>query len=212
MNPLFLDAETGPCSEDKAQAFMPEFEAPANYKDPEKIKAHIEEQKRAWRESCALSAVTGNVLCVGVMDHKGEFGAYEGRELTILESTLNNVITHLHAGGAVVGFCIRSFDMPFLIRRAWALGVEVPATLFDRGRYLHEGIIDVAERWACGSRDPRDRISLKNLAAHLGIGEKTGDGADFAALYATDRTKALEYLRTDLVLTKAAYERMMFTL
>lgn len=212
MNPLFCDVETGPCSEDKAQAFMPEFEAPANYKDPEKIKAHIEEQKRVWRESCALSAMTGNVLCVGLLNTKEVFSTCQGEEKSIVTTSLGIIIMHLHSGGTVVGFCIRSFDMPFLIRRAWALGVEVPATLFDRGRYLHEGIIDVAERWACGSRDPRDRISLKNLATHLGIGEKTGDGADFAQLYATDRTKALEYLRTDLVLTKAAYERMMFTL
>lgn len=212
MNPLFCDIETGPCSEDKAQAFMPEFEAPANYKDPEKIKAHLDAQRKTWRESCALSALTGNVLCVGMMDDVLNFMVREGDEKEIIASTFSKVMERLHCGSCVVGFCIRSFDMPFLIRRAWALGVEVPATLFDRGRYLHESIIDVAERWACGSRDPRDRISLKNLATHLGIGEKTGDGADFAQLYATDRTKALEYLRTDLVLTKAAYERMMFTL
>ena len=38
-------------------------------------------------------------------------------------------------------------------------------------------------------------------AKHLGVGEKSGDGKDFARLWATDRAAAEGYLRNDLELT-----------
>ena len=47
------------------------------------------------------------------------------------------------------------------------------------------------------------------LAKHLGVGQKTGSGADFAKLWVEDRAKALAYLESDLTLTKLCFERMI---
>ena len=49
--------------------------------------------------------------------------------------------------------------------------------------------------------DRQARGSLDAIAKHLGIGAKTGSGADFAKLWQSDRAKAVEYLRNDIELT-----------
>lgn len=209
-NYTILDVETGPLPESELAQFRPEFHADSRLKDPDKIRANILEKEQAWKEDLALSAVTGKVLCIGFWTQTGFrcFPFDEAvQEKQVLEDALAFIAEHVMAGGLVVGFCSRSFDIPFLCRRAVHYGLKVPPC-FWQGRYLSDSFVDIAERWACGSRDPRDRISLDNLSKHLGTGAKNGDGANFASLWATDRQKALEYLKNDLVLTQKAYERL----
>lgn len=206
MNYTILDVETGPLSESELAQFRPEFKADSRLKDPDKIRANILEKEQAWKEDLALSAVTGKVLCIGTM--RGlTWDWYGSEEKLIIQQLFTWMENEIQQGNLIVGFCSRSFDIPFLIRRAFHHGLKVPAC-FWQGRYLSDQFVDIAERWACGSRDPRDRISLDNLSKHLGTGQKNGDGADFAQLWATDRAKALEYLRNDLVLAQKAYERL----
>jgi hypothetical protein len=208
MKPIYFDIETSPLPEADIRPLMPEFTAPGNYKDPEKIKANIAEQQAKWLADGALSAITGRVLCVGTLGDD-VFLAYENEdEAKLLDQWWGACALHLRAGNRMIGFCCKTFDLPFLIRRSWRYGIQVPNCVFD-GRWFDSGIVDVAERWALGNRDTRDRISLDNLSKFLGIGAKNGDGKDFAALWATDRTKAIEYLKNDLELTKRAYERMI---
>ena len=71
MNYRIFDIETGPVSLDKLQDQMPEFKAPSNYKDEEKIAAYIEEQQSKWIEKAALDASTGRVMAIGVKDSNG---------------------------------------------------------------------------------------------------------------------------------------------
>lgn len=205
---LVLDIETAPLPLFEIEPFKPEFEAAKNIKDPEKIKASIIEKENAWRSDLALSAVTGRVLCVG-WSRDDEFHSIYGddHEKLIIEDTLGLLANSLMASIPVVGFCSRTFDVPFLIRRAFRHGLKVPACFWEN-RYLASGFVDIAERWACGGREPRDRISLDTLSKFLGTGEKNGEGKDFAKLWVVDRVKALAYLENDLKLTKAAYERM----
>lgn len=203
--PFYLDIETAPLPLEQVEQFKPEFKAPSNYKDLDKIKASIMEQEAKWLADGALSAVTGQVLCVGVWENG--FNHIAGEEGTMLTQTLNWMAGVIHRGGLLVGFCSRTFDVPFLIRRAFRHGIIVPGCFWE-GRYLNSAFVDIADRWACGGREPRDRISLDHLSKFLGTGQKNGDGKDFAQLWATDRSKALEYLECDLRLTKAAYERL----
>lgn len=208
MNYTVVDIETGPLSESELAQFKPEFHADSRLKDPDKIRANILEKEQAWKEDLALSAVTGRVLCIGMLEG-GEFSSIFGdnNEKLVVEDFLNLAASAIQAGNLIVGFCSRSFDIPFLCRRGVHYGLKVPPC-FWQGRYLSDQFVDIADRWACGSRDPRDRISLDNLSKHLGTGQKNGDGADFAQLWATDRAKALDYLRNDLILTQKAYERL----
>jgi hypothetical protein len=208
MTPVYFDIETAPLPESELIAQMPEFSAPGNYKDPEKIKANIAEQQQRWLQDGALSALTGQVLCIGAMDGEamGLWDAGPG-EAAMLESWWKKVADQIRSGRLMVGYCCKTFDLPFLIRRSWKHGVNVPYCIF-KGRYFADEIVDVAEQWGCGNRDPRDRISLDSISKFLGIGAKNGTGKDFAALWATDKQAASEYLKNDLKLTQAAYLRM----
>lgn len=98
----------------------------------------------------------------------------------------------------MVGFNSNLFDLPFLIRRSWKHRVAMPLGI-RRGRYWADEMIDLRDAWQMGDRQARG--SLDTIAKHLGIGGKTGNGAEFAKLWQSDRTKAVEYLRNDLELT-----------
>lgn len=206
-SPIFFDIETGPLPLAQVQQFKPEFRAPANYKDLDKIQANLLEQEAKWMADGALSAVTGRVLCVGILDDTCTTFYEDADEKSILVSVWIELQNAIRSGQKVVGFCCKTFDLPFLVRRSWSHKVTVPFDIIE-GRYFNPAIVDIAERWSCGGREPRDRISLDHLSKFLGTGQKNGDGADFARLWAEDRPKALEYLKNDLLLTKAAYERL----
>lgn len=204
-NVIYFDIETATLPLSEIEQFKPEFKAPANYKDMDKIKASIMEQEAKWLADGALSAVTGKILVIGTLQNG--FNHISTDEGTIILQVMGWMQGIIQSGGQLVGFCSRTFDIPFIIRRAFGHGLKVPACFWE-GRYLSSAFVDVAERWACGGREPRDRISLDYLSKFLGTGEKLGEGKDFAALWQSDRDKALEYLKRDLELTKAAYERL----
>lgn len=201
---IYFDIETCALSDSEIEVFKPQFEPAKNLKDPDKIKLSIAEKEAAWKEELALSPLTGRVLCIGV---SGQPPIAYGDEAQMLVEWWGTAVLHLQAGNRLVGFYCRTFDVPFLIRRSFRHGIRVPSCIWE-GRYLTSSIVDVADLWACGGRDPRDRISLDTLSQFLGVGVKNGDGKDFAALWRTDKSAALKYLDNDLALTKAAYERM----
>lgn len=204
--PVFFDIETGPVDASKLDQFMPEFTAPGNYKDPEKIRANIIEQQNEFREKAALSALTGEVLCIGIWETEFQVLGNEDGEKALLEKFWELVSAWIWESRPLVGHFCKTFDLPFLVRRSLAHGIRVPRVIWD-GRFFNSYIVDLAEAWACGCRDPRDRISLDNLGKFLGIGQKCGDGADFAQLWKNDRAKSLQYLQTDINLTRRAYEQ-----
>lgn len=62
--------------------------------------------------------------------------------------------------------------------------------------------------WSFGTRDS---IKLRDLAKFLGVGEKTGDGADFSGLYESDGKSAIDYLRNDVLLTMRCARAIQLT-
>lgn len=202
MNPITFDIETAPLPDSEIEAFKPEFEAPRNIKDPEKIKAALTEKEAEWRDKLALSPLTARVLCVGWLDGE-KFAAIEGDELAVLMGFWN-LNTHFD-GRHFAGHNILGFDLPFIVRRSWARGIRVPATAFD-GRRFALRFVDTMQLWGCGVYG--ERVSLDNLSKHLGTGAKNGSGKDFAALYASDRSAALAYLENDVRLAAQAIRQM----
>ena len=202
MNYIILDIETGPLPEKQVRQFMTAIEAPSNYKDADKIKAYVADKEREFIEAAALKAHTGQVLAVGMTSNVTDIGGIlTGDEAEIIDQTWNT--WHL-TSAPIIGHNIKGFDMPFLIRRSYIHGIRPPANLM-RGRYFDNRVIDTMEAWMAGTQD---RISLANLARALGVGEKTGSGADFAKLFGTDREAAIQYLRQDLSLTESVARRM----
>lgn len=198
-----FDIETGPLPDAQLDALTPPFSAPANYKDPEKISSWQAEAKARWKERAALSAMTGKVLAIG---YQGVLNApnVDARDESVM---IRRFWDELRFAESLVGFCCRSFDIPFLVQRSFILGIPVPVTLFE-GRYLSRDIIDLQEVWLCFSRE-REGASLDAVCRACGIGGKTGSGADFARLFATDKEAALRYLKDDIELTWKLSERLL---
>jgi len=171
--------------------------------------AYIEKH---WQKA-ALSPVTGQVLAIGILDDQDlegtfqlllshEYGDGEGEASLLVDfwDFLRKSKTVLK-----VGFNCHRFDLPFLVRRSWKLGVYVPECVMDpNGRYFHYSFIDLMAKWQLGNR--QDGISLADLAKYLDVGDKPDgiSGKDFSRLYGgteEEREQAINYLKNDLVLT-----------
>jgi uncharacterized protein YprB with RNaseH-like and TPR domain len=212
---ILFDVETGPLPESELAVLMPPFD-PAevkvgNLKDPEKIAAKIAEaeanHKRDFIENAALDPLTGRVVAIGMLRHDTrDFVAVghddEARTLAEFWSVLRAEIVR---GSNLVGFNTFQFDLPFLLRRSWKHRVPVPLGI-RRGRYWSEHLGDLREIWQLGDRMAKG--SLDSIAKHLGVGEKTGDGKDFARLWREERPRAVSYLRNDLELTAKIAETL----
>lgn len=254
---VVFDIETGPLPYEEVVKRMPKMPEDAgipdpgkfdpgkvlvgNLKDPEKIKAKIDEARanhealaakipamrqakvdseaKQFFERAALSATTGRVLAVGFkgymgpgIDHKIIHTDFD--EQDVLSETLAFLGKLAGDGDTIVGFNIFRFDLPFLVRRAWHLGVDVPDWLKLRnGRYWNPVFVDLLDLWMLGSNRPNDSITLDELAQSLGVGQKTEGvtGADFAKLYfgsEAEREQALVYLRNDLDMTYAVAQSL----
>jgi predicted PolB exonuclease-like 3'-5' exonuclease len=202
MSHIIFDIETG--SYPVSELVAPEFTAPGNYKDPVKIAENIAGQREAWLKKTALYPTSGIVLAIGLMQ-SSEFQILDAREELTIKLFWQRV-SILDEGEKLVGFNSHGFDLPFLIRRSWKLGIPVPGNLM-RGRYFNAELsIDLLEMWTCGRKD--DSIKLADLAKFLGCGEKLGSGAEFQDLWQNDRPKAIEYLKNDIELTERIAKKM----
>jgi len=176
-----------------------------------------------WREfvdRAALSPITGRVLAIGWISTNAEIQIWSinpadpDAEQQMLHAFWVSFRDCCKTDTPIIGFNSHGFDLPFLVRRSWFLGVDVPDDVIASGSYgrLHRLFIDLMKVWQCGNH--QDRISLNNLSAYFGIGQKTEgvDGGDFARLYLSGepehRQLAIEYLRQDCRLTLAAAKRM----
>jgi hypothetical protein len=208
-NYLVFDIETAPKDSAQiladAEPFDPNTVKHANYIDEGKIAAKIDkaraEHERRLIDQAALNATTGYVLAIGTYDvRENHYEIIHGQEESAL---LSNWWTHLYGfheacAAQFVGFNILGFDLPFLLRRSWALGISVQSWIFD-GRYFHRRFADVMQHWQLGNR--QEYISLDKLARFLGLPGKSHEGKDFANLYANNQQQAIKYLKNDLKLT-----------
>ena len=174
----------------------------------------------AWeefREQAPLSALTGRVLAIGYRSERAtviaHVDALEGGEPVLIEQFWGRYRKAKADRRSLVGHNIAGFDIPFLIRRSWILGVDVPDGLFDANwRYLDRCFIDTMQRWQAGNY--RDKFAgLDAIGKALGLGGKTEgiDGGDFHKLYfgtPDERAKALEYLIRDVELTWLVAQRL----
>ena len=231
MNTLIYDIETAPLPESELAALLPPFDPTdvktGNIKDPDKLAAKIAEaeanHRRDFFDRAALDPLTGRVLAVGLLkltyhsphprplspsdaerEKSGEFVVIgdddEKKTLDAFWDAVRGEMGRIHL---LVGFNSNSFDLPFLIRRSWKHRVPVPHGI-RRGRYWSDQCVDLREIWQTGDRMAKG--SLDAIAKHLGVGAKNGNGADFAKLWRSDRAKAVEYLRNDVLLTAKVAE------
>ncbi len=213
-----FDIETAPLDEDRLLEIAPVFDPGSvklgNTKDPEKITAKIEACRKSHYEQffarAALSASTGQVLAIGYYDGPTQsfdvIGQGDNDESDLLDLFWSS---WLEDSRPYIGLNIHDFDLPFLVRRSWILGVSVPPNVFD-GRYFSSSFIDLRKLWLCGQRATDTKSSFDELARAFGTAGKPDglDGSQFAELWWSDREKAVEYLRED-VTQPAVWARAM---
>jgi DNA polymerase elongation subunit (family B) len=210
MNRNSLDIETAPQPLEDIVHLRPLFEAPSNWKDPDKIAEKIAEQQRKWIADAALSPITGRVLVIGAKPFGGTPVTFEGDEAPMLHEFWQYVNAE-RVFDTYYGHNLHAFDIPFLIKRSWLHGIRVPMeVIFDAsGRYVNDRrFVDTMVAFQCGDRRS-DFISLDTVAKFFGFPGKTEDiGAQFATIYATDRDRAMAYLYRDLDLVEGIANRM----
>jgi hypothetical protein len=179
----------------------------ANYADNE-----AKRREAAWLEfkgRAALDAVTGCVLAVGV-SNGDEDGALVGDEFDILSETWQ--LFNEHRKSKIIGFNSNSFDLPFLIRRSWINGIDVPSWVRPE-RYFDRCFVDLREVWLLGQRWGECPSSLDFVCRTLGLGMKLEGvtGADFARLWngsEAEKEQATEYLFRDVEITRKVAWRL----
>lgn len=220
---LIFDIETGPIAEPHLSAWLDqELEAYANTPGVKRLTnkkdEKIAEKRLDLLDRAALSALSGRVLAIGYMNLATKKKAVDcvsdgssdqvspRSEVDLLNGFWKKVADRREQ----IGFNIKGFDLPFLVRRSYILGVDVPADVFN-GRHFSDLFTDLLDRWRCGNN--QEYVSLDSLCRACNCGAKPDDvdGATFAAYFlqgGEKRAQAIAYALNDLDMTAELAERM----
>lgn len=226
---IVFDIETGPQDEAKLLALLPPFD-PAdvkvgNIKDPAKIAEKIAEaevkHKARFLSEAALSPATGQVLAIGYQKLL-EDGTDCSPTIMIPGDGIDERVllkgfwdffaaewAQEHA--MWVGHNVIDFDLPFLVNRSRILGIKVPFGVFSFQRNRvnwGDRFIDTRTLWLMGRKANENPSSLDHVARSLGVGEKSGSGADFAQQLKDDPAAAIAYLTHDLAITSKVARKL----
>lgn len=210
---IFVDIETipGPTPPD-----LEDIQAPANYKDPAKIKAYKESKIQEAHRTQAFDSMRGEIVAIGFAV-EGPGGKLH-REPQVLirdpalfedEADLMEVFEEQiesYKPATWIGHNVKTFDLQWLWRKAVKYDLVRLAKMIPRERYSKQAI-DTLELWA--GPDYRDKTKLDDIASFLGINGKTPgmDGSQVYDLYQEKRYQEIaDYCRQDVWLTKQVYE------
>ena len=239
MSTIFFDIETGPQPWADIEQFyvapdpLPKFDPGSvklgNATKPDIVAEKIEtarlkhaqakEQEAAdreahrltWLAEAPLAPTLGRVVAIGYK--RDENVRIDGRpnETDLLLRFWEIAQKQMAGRRPMIGHNIFGFDLPFLMRRSWILGVRIPASLIDKYRYWHPCFVDTMQVWGCGQYGYR--ASLDHLGRVFTGQGKTEHctGADFHRLWGgtdEEREIAEQYLRNDLELTAEVARRL----
>lgn len=161
----------------------------------------------------ALSAATGRVLAIGVLDTSITSGPNVAAVFSKNEGEAKAIARFWQICDAaresktnMVGLNIKKFDLPFLIQRSAILGVAFPNWIMERFRYFHPMFIDIMEAWNCGNTN--GYTSADTICRAMGLPGKNGNGKDFAQLLENDPATAVAYLKNDLAILVEPAKRL----
>lgn len=109
-----------------------------------------------------------------------------------------------------VGHNIKSFDLPFIFKRAIVHGINIPVMIDTRGKKPWEiAHIDTMEQWAFGVFNAR--VSLDDICYCLGIEspKQETSGKDVATMFKDGKIKEIaEYCSRDVEATAKVFVRI----
>lgn len=201
---LFFDIETAVNLD--ALAFLPEPMAPANYKDSEKIAQYVSDKKVEQVLQAPLDADLGMVTAIAMqrsLENATEVYLTGDDETPNEKALLHRFwVNFAEMDGWACGYNILGFDLPYLLRRSFALGIDVP--LLPRlSKYQTEPVVDlmgILYNWgnARGLKWVCKRYGIPNALPDL-------DGSKVAGM---DRDTLRKYAANDLTLVIDLYKRM----
>jgi len=188
------------------------------------------EYAAAAMDKAALSAITGRVIAIGLADGKGEYlhfledfagKAYitdDAREMGLIANFWDIYESTHTEGGHLVGVNITKFDLPFLCQRSMLLGVKIPDSVLERGRYWSATFVDLCQLWMCGN--PNGYVSFDVLCKAfdlpgkevIEVGDEIIEGKNFHKFSRSDdpakREAARRYLLGDITQPRELAKRM----
>lgn len=150
------------------------YKAPANWKDKDKIEAHILEQRHEDMQKAALRWWTGQIVCITMRPLRGHWNrktVFGGDEAALLRQVFD-ILSAEKDKPHLLGKNGDTFDRPYTIGRALALNLGIP-DLFRPYRPIE----DINHIFGFSARC--DQVGkLDDYAFGLGIQGKTGHGTD----------------------------------
>jgi 3'-5' exonuclease len=198
---LFFDIETE-CNPDAIQ-YIDEPTAPSNWKDPVKIEAYVAEKKAELIEKAALDADYGRIIAIGwKVDDQPVNSRLNVAEYD--EGMVLSVFWDLYAecGGHSCGYNIIGFDLPYLMRRSFDLGVK-PSIIPNLAKYRTSPTLDlmmVLYNWY-GFK------SLKFVAQRYGLDNPLPE-LDGSQVKNMDADTLRAYVESDVNLVYQLYQKM----
>jgi DNA polymerase elongation subunit (family B) len=161
------------------------------------------------QEKGALDAITGRVVCVGMLIDDGDTASeimFAGEDEHVLVSGFWNTV---RPGDVIVGHNVLDFDIQFLRQRSWILGIQ-PSRIIDTRKYYTSDVIDTLQLWTNWTSNKKG-ITLNALGSALGCGRKSGEGAKVAEWWAVrDIDSIKRYCGDDVRLTYGVYCRLTY--
>jgi 3'-5' exonuclease len=161
------------------------------------------------QEKGALDAMTGRVVCIGMLIDDGEVAteiALAGEDEQILVSGFWNTV---RPGDVIVGHNVLDFDLQFLRQRSWVLGLQ-PSRTIDTRRYYTADAVDTLQLWTNWTGNKKG-VTLDALGSVLGCGRKTGEGAKVAEWWAVRDIESIKkYCREDVRIAYRVFCRLTY--
>jgi DNA polymerase elongation subunit (family B) len=217
MNISVLDTETLAYPDEVILANAPawsEEEAltrKGNRTKPETISSFLEEDQRDYTknllEKAALNPETAKLAVVGTWGKMYGFAQDSLGNMTEEELLKYAMRLLLDPTSLILGWNFLGFDLPFLLKRCWIVGVDVPTSVFNPlHRYsTPDRFVDMMDKFKAGNF----KASYTSLDSALRIVDKSKpDGSQFGKLWKEDRQKALDYNREEIENQVLLYRRM----
>ena len=208
VSPIVVDIET--CGLPNAADFLEPVQAAKNLKDPEKVKADIQQKTAERLEKLALDWNVGRIAAFGYWTEdcavRVDICPDEASEARALRDFW---MAAKHR--TIVGFNIKGFDLRFLVQRSRYLGVTYPQ--LDFSKYSRKGVEDLylLLTFGDGTYDQGAmRRTLHAFCKRFGIPvEDSISGKDIPALVAAGEwEKVAAHVESDVTLTVALARRL----
>ena len=201
---MFLDIET--TADDKAIAILDDPKAPGNIKDPEKIALAIAERKQQIIDIAPLDSDLAKIACIGyAVGMDGEIVTnVVTKKLTEKKVLENFWMQYAICGGRSVGYNHMSFDLPFIMKRSFALGVR-PSIIPNLAKYRSDPTTDLFMllcNWSYQSGH-----KFKWVCRRYGI-EILEEGVDGSNVKDMSEEELRKYSYSDIHATRELYKKM----